>query len=66
MACETRWVPVAAKPDSALLQPCERPKGVDVNATDKDIALAWLDAVQRYLECERRQADLAKFVREQP
>ncbi len=55
-------VPVAPRPDPSLIQPCERPKGVDVNATDNEIALAWIDAVEKYLLCERKQQDLAKFV----
>jgi hypothetical protein len=64
MACQSSLVvPVAPRPDSALLQPCERPRGVDPKASDNDIALAWLDAVQKYLACERKQEDLAKFVK---
>jgi hypothetical protein len=63
MACQSSSVvPVAPRPDSALLQPCERPKAVDPAASDNDIALAWLDAVQKYLACERKHEDLAKFV----
>jgi hypothetical protein len=33
------------------------------NATDNDIALALVDAVQRYLECEARHKALADFVK---
>lgn len=54
---------MAPRPDPTLLAACERPKGVDVNATDNEIALAWLDAVEKYLLCERKQEDLAKFVK---
>jgi hypothetical protein len=65
-ACSSSLVPVAPKPDASLMQPCERPKGVDINATDNEIALAWLDAVEKYLLCERKQEDLAKFVKGMP
>lgn len=63
MACQSSSVvPVAPRPDSALLQPCERPRGADPAMSDNDIALAWIDAVQKFLACERKQEDLAKFV----
>jgi hypothetical protein len=61
--CATRSVPVDRKPDPSLLQPCTRPVPPPAKATDNDIALALVDAVQRYLECEARQKALADFVK---
>lgn len=55
-------VPVQRSPDASLLLPCERPQATGVNPTDNEVALAWLDAVQKYLACERRHADLVRFV----
>ena len=64
--CATRSVPVDRQPDPSLLQPCTRPVPPPANATDNDIALALVDAVQRYLECEARQKALADFVKGKP
>ena len=54
---------LSRQPDASLLLPCERPQSVDPQASDNEIAAAWLDAVEKYLKCERRHADLAAFVR---
>ena len=61
--CATRSVPVDRQPDPSLLQPCTRPQPPPANASDNDIALALIDAVQRYLECEARQKALADFIK---
>lgn len=61
--CATRSVPVDRQPDPSLLQPCTRPVPPPAKATDNDIALALVDAVQRYLECEARQRALAEFIK---
>lgn len=68
-ACSTRFspFPVSPKPGAALLLPCVPPRVVaDVEAaTDNDLALMMLGLGRAYAECERRQADLVKWVREQ-
>ena len=64
--CATRSVPVDRQPDPSLLLACTRPVPPPANATDNDIALALVDAVQRYLECEARQKALADFVKGKP
>ena len=51
------------QPDPSLMQPCERPQVPPVNPSDTDIALAWQDAVDKFLACERRHADLITFVK---
>ena len=61
--CATRSVPVDRQPDPSLLQACIRPVPPPINASDNDIALALVDAVQRYLECEAHYNALVKFVK---
>jgi len=56
-------IPVDRQPDASLLLPCERPMRPADNPTDTDVALAWIDAVQKYLNCEARHAALASFVK---
>lgn len=60
--CATRSVPVDRQPDASLLQPCVRPASPPANASDNDIALGYVDAVQRFLECEARYRCLIEFV----
>jgi hypothetical protein len=55
-------VPVDRQPDASLLQPCTRPAPPPPNASDNDIALGYVDAVQRFLECEARYRCLVEFV----
>lgn len=56
-------IAVAPKPDSSLLLPCQRPLALPASASDSDIANAWVDAVQKYLLCERKQADLSAWIK---
>lgn len=63
-ACEHfSAVAVDRQPDASLLLPCERPAPPPDPATDNDVATGYVDAVVAYLACERRHADLARFVR---
>jgi hypothetical protein len=57
---------VDRQPDASLLLPCEWPKAPPLNPTDTDVALAWQDAVDKFLACARRQQDLATFVKTKP
>jgi hypothetical protein len=57
-----RSVPVDRQPGASLLQPCTRPTPPPDNASDNDIALGYVDAVQRFLECEARYRCLVEFV----
>lgn len=54
---------VDRQPDASLLLSCERPAPPPAKPTDNDVAMGWIDAVQKYLECEARHAALAAFVR---
>lgn len=56
-------VPVDRQPDASLLLPCDRPQPPPSSPTDTDVALGYLDAVQKYLNCEARHAALAAFVK---
>jgi hypothetical protein len=60
----TSVIPVARMPDSSLLLPCDPPAPPSgERPTDTGIALAWIDAVQKYLACAARHDALAAFVR---
>lgn len=62
--CETfSPVPVDRQPDASLLLPCERPRPPPDSPTDTAVALGYLDAVQKYLNCEARHGALAAFVK---
>lgn len=64
LACSSSsTVLVDRQPDASLLLPCERPARPADKPTDTDVALAWMDAVQKYLACEARHAALAAFVK---
>lgn len=54
---------VDRQPDSSLLLSCERPLPPPAKPTDNDVALGWIDAVQKFLACDARHAALATFVR---
>lgn len=54
---------VDRQPDASLLLPCERPAPPPERPTDNDVALGWIDAVQKYLACEARHNALVLFVR---
>lgn len=54
---------VDRQPDAPLLLPCERPVSPPANPTDNDVALGWIDAVQKYLACEATHDELVKFVK---
>jgi len=54
---------VDRRPDASLLLPCGRPESPPDRPTDTDVALAWLDAVAKYLACEARHDALAAFVK---
>jgi len=56
-------VPVDRQPDASLLLPCDRPAVPPEKLTDTDAALGWIDAVQKFLNCEARHAALATFVK---
>lgn len=68
-ACSTPSIPVVVKPrpSAALLEACTDPAVVPnpEAATDNDIALMMLNLAKAYADCKERQANLAKFVREQ-
>lgn len=53
-------------PGASLLLPCQAPRLVQNPdaATDNDFALMMLELAKAYRDCERRQADLAKWVRD--
>ena len=57
-------VPTPRSPDPSLLQPCERPQPTGDLPSDNEIAVAWLDAVEKYLACEARHDALVKFEKE--
>ena len=59
-------IPVARMPDASLLLPCEPPASPAERPTDTGIALAWIDAVQKYLACAAQHDALAGFVRGKP
>lgn len=54
---------VDRQPDASLLLSCERPAPPPAKPTDNDVALGWIDAVQKFLACDARHAALAAFVR---
>lgn len=63
-ACGTSSpIPIDRQPDASLLLPCARPAQPAQNPTDTDVALAWMDAVQKYLNCEAKHGALAAFVK---
>lgn len=63
-ACATfSPVPVDRQPDASLLLPCDRPAMPSEKPTDTDVALAWIDAVQKFLNCDARHGALSTFVK---
>lgn len=56
-------LPVDRQPDASLLLPCDRPRPPPNSPTDTDVALGYLDAVQKYLNCEAKHGALAAFVK---
>ena len=54
---------VDRQPDSSLLLSCEPPAPPPEKPTDNDVALGWIDAVQKYLACDARHSALVEFVR---
>jgi len=63
-ACATfSPVPVDRQPDASLLLPCDRPAVPPTSPTDTDVALGWVDAVQKFLNCDARHAALSAFVK---
>ena len=54
---------VDRQPDASLLLSCERPSPPPAKPTDNDVALGWIDAVQKYLACEARHNALVTFVK---
>lgn len=54
---------VDRQPDASLLLSCERPAAPPEKPTDNDVAMGWIDAVQKFLACEARHAALVQFVR---
>lgn len=64
MACGSFTpVPVDRQPDASLLLPCRPPKLPPQSYTDTDVALSFMDAHEKYLECEAKQNALAAFVK---
>ena len=57
---------VDRQPDASLLLPCDRPDPPPEKPTDTEVALGYLDAVQKYLSCEARHSALAGFVKGGP
>lgn len=62
-ACTSHPKLVDRQPDASLLLSCERPAPPPANPTDNDVALGWIDAVQKYLACEARHNALVQFVK---
>ena len=54
---------VDRQPDASLLLPCDRPRAPPDSATDTDVALGYVDAIQKYLNCEAKHGALASFVK---
>ncbi len=54
---------VDRQPDASLLLSCERPAPPPAKPTDNDVAMGWIDAVQKYLACEARHNALVLFVK---
>ena len=54
---------VDRQPDASLLLSCERPQAPPAKPTDIDVALGWIDAVQRFLDCDARHNALVLFVK---
>ena len=62
--CAPSLMAVNPTPNAALLLPCIPPRLTDPEtATDNDVALEMIELAKAYADCERRQADLAKWVR---
>lgn len=61
--CASHVKLVDRQPDASLLLPCVRPIAPPANPTDNDVALGWIDAVQKYLACEATHDELVKFVK---
>lgn len=57
---------VDRKPDATLLIDCVRPDQVPAWPTDTEVAKAWVDSVEKYVECEARYSALRKFVQDVP
>lgn len=57
---------VDRQPDASLLLSCERPAPPPAKPTDNDVALGWIDAVQKFLACDARHAALVAFVKGKP
>ena len=54
---------VDRQPDASLLLSCERPAPPPAKPTDNDVALGWIDAVQKFLACDARHSALVTFVK---
>ncbi len=62
-----RPVVVRPMPSAALTLPCVDPVLISTpeQATDNDIALERVRVAEAYVNCRQRQADLARWVKEQ-
>lgn len=57
---------VTPVPNAALLLPCVDPAvAASDTPTDNDYGLTMLNLARAYVDCRQRQADLARWVREQ-
>lgn len=54
---------VDRQPDASLLLSCEAPMPPPAKPTDNDVALGWIDAVQKFLDCDARHDALVRFVK---
>ena len=54
---------VDRQPDASLLLSCEWPSPPPTKPTDNDVALGWIDAVQKFLACDARHKALVAFVK---
>lgn len=57
---------VDRQPDASLLLSCEQPSPPPLKPTDNDVALGWIDAVQKFLACDARHNALVQFVKAAP
>ena len=66
-ACASSSIPVVVRPQpgAELLAGCVDPQLAPDNASDSDIALERLAVAEAYVDCKRRHADLAQWVRGQ-
>lgn len=63
--CGTSLVPVAPRPQAALLADCVDPPIIQTpeTATDNDVGVMMIKLAQGYVDCRQRHRDLVSWVR---